>query len=138
MELYKSYIELTATIGFTILFLFLHFILYNTSLQSDSLTIFVDLSLAPWLIWITKKIFDTVRAYRLRMGECDIKYDGRIKELEDRLAFLTVQKDNQDNEAVESGGPSASNQMDISGMSDEDHSLIMQARNARMARMRAQ
>lgn len=42
---------------------------------------FLDLSLVPWLIWITKKIVDTVRSYKTRINDCDDKYEVKLKEI---------------------------------------------------------
>jgi hypothetical protein len=62
-ELYKIYVELSMTIGFCILFIFLHITISSYESQGE-ITIFIDLSLLPWLIWITKKIVDTAKSYR--------------------------------------------------------------------------
>ena len=79
IELYKSYLELSLAIGLTILFLYLH-ILFSESLYD--MTVFVDLSLAPWLIWLTKKIVDTFKSYGRRIRESKVKYASMLRELE--------------------------------------------------------
>ena len=84
--------ELTATIFFSILFIFLNLMLSQNSLgNQDSMSIFIDLSLLPWLIWIAKKIIDIVKAYKLRIAECETKYEERIKDLIEREASLRLQ-----------------------------------------------
>lgn len=72
VELYKSYLELLLTIGVSILFLFLHLELATSPTQ---MTAFVDLSLTPWLVWLTKKLMDTIKSYKARMIDCRTKYD---------------------------------------------------------------
>jgi hypothetical protein len=92
LELYKSYLELSLTVGSSIMFIFLHILMNDgaPSGVSTKLTIFVDLALVPWLIWITKKIVDTVKAYKLRVSECEVKYEEKLKELTERESNLRM------------------------------------------------
>lgn len=78
LELYKLFIELAVTVVSCIVFIFLHMLFTQSNSQ---ITIFLDLSLVPWLIWITKKIFDTLKSYRNRISDCEIKYEAKLKEI---------------------------------------------------------
>lgn len=56
MELYLIHIEMTLVVGLTILFLF---ITIETKFSCPP-----DLTLAPWIIWIGKKLLDTIKMYK--------------------------------------------------------------------------
>lgn len=126
VELYKSYLELLLTIGVSILFLFLHLELAGRPTQMSA---FIDLSLAPWLVWLTKKLMDTIKSYKIRMLDCKAKFEAELQALEvKRAALITLR-----------GGvellphPVIDNSMDQVSF-DEGAGLILQARTARRMR----
>ena len=89
LELYKIFVELAVTIGGCIIFVFLHIILSN---NNSEITIFLDLSLVPWLIWITKKIIDTLRSYKIRISDCNFKYDEKLKEIQEKESIIKLSR----------------------------------------------
>ncbi len=89
VELYKSYLELTLTIGISVLFIFIHF--EQTTVPS-TLTVFVDLSLVPWLVWLTKKLMDTIKSYKLRIKDSETKYEAELLALETKRAAIVTQR----------------------------------------------
>lgn len=91
LELYKSYLELVVTIGVTILMLYLHITFSVSGPGGTPITLFVDLSIFPWLIWIAKKIIDIAKAYNSRIAECESKYNEKIKELTEKENDLKTQ-----------------------------------------------
>lgn len=127
LELYKIFVELSVTIVSCIIFIFLHIIF---SSHNNEITLFMDLSLVPWLIWITKKIVDTLRSYRNRINDCDFKYEIKLKEIQERENIIQLNRKDEPN-------PADYSSIDNSQNMDESHSLIIQARNARLARLRA-
>jgi|LauGreDrversion4_2_1035121.scaffolds.fasta_scaffold177674_2 hypothetical protein len=89
VELYKSYLELTLTIGISVLFIFIHF---EQTIVPSTLTVFVDLSLVPWLVWLTKKLMDTIKSYKLRIKDSETKYEAELLALETKRAAIVTQR----------------------------------------------
>ena len=89
VELYKSYLELTLTIGTSVLFIFIHF---EQTIVPSTLTVFVDLSLVPWLVWLTKKLMDTIKSYKLRIKDSETKYEAELLALETKRAAIVTQR----------------------------------------------
>ena len=72
-ELYQVQIELSITIGVTIMFLFI--------LMASNFKMPPDLLLLPWIIWIGKKLIDNIQMFKKTMFDIEHKFKIRARQI---------------------------------------------------------
>lgn len=73
LELYNVQNELSVACGFTVFFLFV--------LQVSHFRMPPELLLLPWVVWIGKKLLDSVLLFKTSVKELEVKFRRRARKL---------------------------------------------------------